>query len=264
MQYIFLDNTERRTVTITNFNQHIRSPHPDRIMEEHDMIYIRSGNWVIGQDDTVYELSEGDVIFLHAGHRHYGIPPCNSVVNTCFIHLSAVSSDCVYDCSGQAEDKWVFPAVVHCQNNPMIEQYFHRIIHSHLSDDVYERKKADAYLDLLLAELCISDHKASRSSVAENAVRIIKMHPERFISSDELAEHLNYSIRSISSEFKRTMNTTPHKYQLELKCKMADELMKYDPSVTLKEVASTYGFYDEYHFGKCYKSIFGYSPKRKK
>ena len=29
-------------------------------------------------------------------------------------------------------------------------------------------------------------------------------------------------------------------------------------------VADNYGFYDEYHFGKCYKKVFGCSPKRLK
>ena len=38
-------------------------------------------------------------------------------------------------------------------------------------------------------------------------------------------------------------------------------VMKTDASLTLKEVAVTFGFYDEYHFGKCFKKHFGYSPK---
>ena len=32
--------------------------------------------------------------------------------------------------------------------------------------------------------------------------------------------------------------------------------------ITLKEIAANYGFCDEYHFGKCYKKVFGHSPKR--
>lgn len=51
---------------------------------------------------------------------------------------------------------------------------------------------------------------------------------------------------------------------MELKCRMADELMQHEPTLTLKEVAATYGFYDEYHFGKCFKKIMGRSPKRSK
>ena len=262
MQYIFLDNTERRCVTTTNFNQHIRVPHLDRIIRDHDMIYIRSGNWKIVQDNEMYELSEGDVLFLHAGHRHYGIPPSNSIVNTCFVHFKPDTKDKMKYSFENNENYWMFPAIVHCKNNPLIEHYFHRIIHSYWSSDSYERKKADAYLELLLAELCTTTYNTAKSSLAEDIVRMIKMN--RFISTAELANHYSYSARTLSAAFKSTTNTTIHRYQIDLKCRMADELMRCDSSITLREVASTYGFYDEYHFGKCYKSVFGYSPKRKK
>ena len=42
-----------------------------------------------------------------------------------------------------------------------------------------------------------------------------------------------------------------HPWQPKAKCPMAHELMVYDPSLTLKEVAAAYGFYDENHFSKC-------------
>lgn len=53
-----------------------------------------------------------------------------------------------------------------------------------------------------------------------------------------------------------------HAWQPKVKCQMAHELMVYDPSLTLKEVAAAYGFYDEYHFSKCYKKVFGCPPGR--
>ena len=40
--------------------------------------------------------------------------------------------------------------------------------------------------------------------------------------------------------------------------------MRREPHTTLKELAANYGFYDEYHFGKCYKKVMGHSPKRTK
>ncbi len=43
---------------------------------------------------------------------------------------------------------------------------------------------------------------------------------------------------------------------------MADELMQSEPTITLREIAATYGFCDEYHFGKCFKKMLGRSPKR--
>ena len=50
---------------------------------------------------------------------------------------------------------------------------------------------------------------------------------------------------------------------MQQKCRMADELMKYDSTLTLKELAATFGFYDEYHFSKSFKKIMGRSPKKR-
>jgi len=53
---------------------------------------------------------------------------------------------------------------------------------------------------------------------------------------------------------------------MAIKTKMSDgrDLILQDPSITLKEIAATYGFYDEYHFSKSYKKIMGYPPKQTK
>ena len=41
-------------------------------------------------------------------------------------------------------------------------------------------------------------------------------------------------------------------------------VMKTDASLTLKEVAVTFGFYDEYHFSKQFKKIMRVSPSKYK
>ena len=41
-------------------------------------------------------------------------------------------------------------------------------------------------------------------------------------------------------------------------------LLYYYEELSVKEISYNLGFYDEYHFGKCFKKIMGYSPKRPK
>ena len=72
MLYNLLNSEVRRSIETCNFNRHIGDTHPDRIMEWHDLIYIRSGSWSISQDGYNYALSAGDIILLQAGHHHYG------------------------------------------------------------------------------------------------------------------------------------------------------------------------------------------------
>lgn len=263
MYYNFLDNTQKRTIHTCNYNQHTHAAHPDRIMGQHDLIYIREGNWQISQDGVDYDLTAGDVILLQGNHHHYGRIPCETTVKTCFIHFSLHESDRVAenaDFSG-----WAFPMVVHCRNNRMVEHYFDRVVYSYWSDDVHANRKASAYLDLLLCELASAqEERPVHYSMVDDIKVQIKRTPNRFIAIEEFAARYHCSARTVSAKFKASTGCSLHAWQMRLKCQMADELMKTDSSLTLKEIAGIYGFYDEYHFGKCFKKIMGRSPKRAK
>lgn len=258
----FLEASTKRAVRSCNFNRHILSKHPDRILNEHDLIYIRQGEWQISQDGRDYDLTDGDVILLQGGHHHYGLVPCRSDVKTCFVHFSMHPNDSVEE-KKERSDFFVFPMIIHCKDKHIVEHYFKRIIYSYWSEGSHARQKAAAYLDLLLYEL--SDigevKKLPSDSVVEDIKLQIKQQPGRFIGNEEFAKKHHCSVRTISSKFKNATGCSLHKWQMELKCRMADELMHFNPSITLKEVAATYGFYDEYHFSKCFKKIMGHSPK---
>ena len=158
-----------------------------------------------------------------------------------------------------------FPMVVHCADTPKIEQYFRSLIQAYWAEEPYLQRKASAYLDLLLCEISNRWQRGAEGSPLVEAIQAeIRKTPGRFITNRELAEKYRYSERTLSAQFRRSTGCSLHAWQLRLKCQMADELLRSNPTLTLKEVAAVYGFYDEYHFGKCYKKIFGRSPKRGK
>lgn len=265
MHYNFLDSTDKRIISTCNYNQHIRTTHPDRVMKEHDLIYIRDGCWNISQEGIDYDVVPGDVVLLHGGCHHYGVKPCEETVRTCFVHFSMHSNDRVETENADNRDFWVFPTVVHCNDNPMVEHYFSRIIYSYWSENEYDRKKASAYLDLLLCEIAGGKESVrGHYSMVDEIKLEIKKTPNRFIGVREFAEKYHCSVRTVSSKFKESTGCSLHAWQMKLKCQMADELMRCDSSLTLKEIAATYGFYDEYHFGKSFKKAMGHSPKKSK
>ena len=53
--------------------------HPDRVMDEHDLVYLLLGSWEIWEDEIPYLLVPGDVILLEAGRHHYGRAACRCV-----------------------------------------------------------------------------------------------------------------------------------------------------------------------------------------
>lgn len=258
----YLDREKKRIIETCNYNQHIESCHADRIMKVHDLVYIKEGEWSIAQDGVNYELAKGDVLLLQGGHHHYGTAPSKGMVKTRFIHFLTDQRDSVSEECGTRDGFYAFPMVIHCAHDPLVEKYFNRVISSFWSDNVYEKGKAAAYLDLLLCEL--SGIGARKHSIADDIKAQINKTPHRFISNEEFANRYGVSVRTVTSKFKEATGTSIHAWQTEQKCRIAEELLRNDPTVTLKEVALTYGFYDEYHFGKCFKRVMGYSPKRKK
>jgi AraC-like DNA-binding protein len=261
MIYNYLDKTQKRTIGSCNFNQHIYSKHPDRILQEHDLLYVREGNWDVTQDETNYPLTAGDMILLQSGHHHYGKTECEGIVKTSYIHFNSYENDCIKPQNEACESFYAFPMVIHCGDNPIIEKYFNRVIYSFWDEDFYQKEKASLYLELLLCEL--SSLVTRKQSIADEIKIQIRKTPGRFISNEEFAQMYNCSVRTISTKFKESTGESLHAWQMKLKCRMADELMQYEPTITLKEVAATYGFYDEYHFGKCFKKIMGRSPKKR-
>lgn len=260
-----LNSAEKRKIQTCNFNQHIRSRHPNRIMEVHDLVYIKEGTWQIFQDGEDYTVSAGDVILLQSGHHHYGRISCESVVKTSYVHFWPCSGDRVTEDGG--EPGFSFPMVVHCGTDPTVGKYFERMIRAFWADDPYEKRKASAFLDLILCELSAVSrlNEGSRNiSPADEIKSLIRHNPQRFLSNQELADALGCSVRTVTGKFRESTGVTIHAWQMELKCRMADELIQHEPTVTLKEVAATYGFYDEYHFGKCFKKVMGRSPKKAK
>ena len=269
MRYNRLDRQTKRHVITCNYNQHIRSPHPDRVLDWHDLIYIREGEWHIGQDDTAYTVGAGDVILLHSGHPHYGLAPCNDTVKTIYIEFSACETDTLLaeevpeDTPEVPDDDcFRFPVVVHCQDAPDIRRLLENAVASFWSEDGPQRWKTAAWLDLLLCEL--SGIGLRTDTLVEQAKQQLQKTPRRFLSNAELAEQLHCSVRTLSERFKAATGDSVHAWQLRLKCQMADELLRREPHTTLKEIAANYGFCDEYHFGKCYKKVMGHSPKRAK
>ena len=94
MSYTILPITNQRKVTLCGTNVYpVPEPHLDRVLSEHDLLYIFSGEQAIAQDDETFTLQTGDLILLRAGSHHYGTAPCSVNMRSIFIHFNALPGD---------------------------------------------------------------------------------------------------------------------------------------------------------------------------
>ena len=222
-----INTANRRTVITTNFNRHKKGEqHPDRVLDSHDIVFIQEGGWEIGQDGSNYLIKQGDVIFLHAGHHHYGVDGYQPGVKTMYLNVNFSPEDRLVQTADEKlplKDELSFPVVVHSNGSMTVKSLFEDIILTFWSDMANKNIKLAALVDLLLLQLSeLGNAKSSDiDELIEDTLYHIRMTPSRIFTLEELAKMQHISSRSLTSRFKKVTGKTIHMYQLELKLEMA-------------------------------------------
>lgn len=255
----------KRNISIANQNLYIKGAnHPDRIMPEHDLVYIIEGTWEIYQNETAYKLQADDVIFLHAGQHHYGLRPCCPNTKTMFIHVNNDIEDCFIpiDNYKKKSSQFIIHTVIHCQNNYTVKKLFQEIISVFWSGLSAKESKISALFQLLLCELheCNDTGNFFELDIFEKVIQIIHLNPQIFFTSKELADKLYVSERTLRNKFIKLYDQTLYQYQVHTKLQKACIFLQDYPNMKLREIAANLGFYDEFHFSKAFKKIYGLSP----
>ncbi len=248
----------RRAVSAAGKNIYM-SPvlHPDRIMDEHDLIYLIAGAWEVCQNGERFMMHPGDVLILHAGQHHYGVCPCEENTQTFYIHMQNYEGD-LYVTDGVAG----IGALVHCQSHPQIRDLFASITELFWQKGDANRARLSALCTLLLCDLCECHPpgEADSRTMLENALRILGREPNRFFRLRELADMLYVSDKTLRNAFVRAYQKTPRQYQLDRKMHEARMFLENYPAMTLEMIAESLGFYDAFHFSRTFMKLYGVSP----
>lgn len=246
----------RRCIQAANFMYYPEpSIHPDRVMNEHDLIYLIEGEWDIWQDGIRYLMQPGDVLLLAAGRHHYGKTPCAAGTRTMFLHVSADPQD------GQPlPGSLVIPTLTKA-SALNLRRGFQRIINEHYSRDSRREIRTAALLDLLLCDLSQSAGDTQEQWPVGAVRSVLLNNPGINYTAGQLAEKLGLPERRLRYLFQKACGMPLHRYQLELKLDMARQLLAAEPERTLSDVAETFGFSDAFHLSHACKRRFGLSPR---
>lgn len=261
----FYNIKAERTITGSGQNIYLTgAKHPDRIMNEHDFVYILDGSWEIYQNGIPFMLFPGDLIILHAGQHHYGILPCEPNTRTMFLHASNDISDVFEDTSSSAVGSFCqeLGTVIHCQKNDTVKRLFKNIILTFESGNNIKDLKLSCLFQLLLMELAECKELSCHNHLLEKAFMLIQNHPNKIYKTDELASQLYVSSRTFRNKFYAIYHKTFTQYQMENKLEKVCMYLKEYPEMTLKEIAINLGFCDEFHLSKSFKSHYHISPSQ--
>ena len=80
------------------------------------------------------------------------------------------------------------------------------------------------------------------------------------ITLEELADVAGLSVSHYCAVFKQKTMQTPMQLYTSMKIQRACQLLQ-SRSQTIKSIAYTLGFFDQYHFSKVFKQVMGVAPK---
>lgn len=259
---IYLEEMTLRRVTQANYVTSVNGMiHPDRIMAEHDFLYMLDGSWEICEEGQVYEMNRDDLLILAAKRHHFGQRLCNPGNRHMYIHAQPTEAEQSMD---NMEKCTPFPSLIHCGKNPRIRQYFHEIIAAYWAQTAQRDNRLSLLFSLLLCELSASLTDSAHSPLSDPMVEEIsrKIHstPQVFFSAKEIAADYFICERTLNNRFLKIYGKTFYAWQMETKLEMVRQYLLTQPQAKLHEAAVNYGFYDEFHLSKAFKRQFGQSP----
>lgn len=258
---VYLEPMVLREVNSCNYITSVNgNVHPDRVMGEHDFLYILEGEWEIWENGQSYQMYADDLLILKAGVHHYGTKPCNPGNRHMYFHVLPTSAELAH----KESEALALPSLIHCGGAPQVRRYFQDLITVYWSDGEQRTAQLSLLTNLLintLAEISASSTPGIAGDLlVEQVCRRLRSTPQRMFSGEEMAGEMFVCARTLNNRFQKALGQTFCKYQMELKLKMVQQYLRCQPKATLREAAENFGFYDEFHLSHAFKNRFGVSP----
>ena len=235
-------------------------PHPDRIMQEHDFVYMINGEWEILQNEVPFTAMNDDVFILHAGQHHSGNKNCTPGTRTIYFHISCSPQDSFI---GNAPFHGsTLPPLIHCSSFPRVKLLFQELISVRLSPSPNKDRKINALFDLLLLELqdSCAQNSHTQDTLLTQAITLTAQNPQKFYKTSDMALLLGVCPKTLNQRFREAYAKTFYQYQMEEKIHLVQQFLLDYPDSKLQTVALNFGFYDEFHLNKIFKKHTGTPP----
>ena len=269
MKYDLFSMSGSRRVLLCGTNYYPTSEyHADRVLEEHDLMYILEGSWQVAQDDEVYNLKAGDVILLRAGSHHWGTAPCPVGSRNMFIHFTREAGDRLKTELTGAEVRlyaagslFCVGTLTHCGLKTRMEDLFQEVIQVYWGHGEDQVRRLNILLNMILNELAFTARESEPQTEdwITDLLSLMNRNPNRIYSLGEAAEAACMSERVFSARFRKLMGKSFHEYQSDRKLNMAYDALRTG-RYTVREAAAEYGFTDPYYFSRLFRKKFGVPP----
>lgn len=224
--------------------------HPDRIIDNTEIIIAIKGTFYITSDGTEYMMTPGDVLRLNPGIRHFGSRESTAEVSFYWLHFVGCKSS------------ELPPVHFRPENITQAELIARQILH-YANTEGYPNEAVDSLLKVLLIELNTEQAKSSSRShrLFSTVKEWVRVNCDMPIKVSDVAAQFNYNEDYLNRIFKRYYPDGLKAYIDEVKM----QKIKHDlitEGLSLQDIAEKYAFLDYKYFLKYFTYHEGVSPTK--
>jgi len=231
-----------------------------RVLREFQVVYVTSGTgWFEDSINGRRDIGAGDMCILFPGVKHAYSPYKETGWQEYWVEFAGAHAD-------RLRENGLFGPV-----NPIHHIGINRAIIADYEQIVqFCRQQTPGFQVLLgvmvlqlLAHLHVSEISSKTShedsELVQTARSIMQLHLEDGIEVKHIAKELGVSYARLLKIFRQYTGLTPYQYYLQLRVYRAQELLQ-QTEFSVKEVAATMNFENQYYFSRIFKKKTGMRP----
>lgn len=232
--------------------------HAERVIDSYELILVRTGTLVLGEEKTVFALEQGDTLILWPGRFHRGVAPYAPDTSFYWVHF-------FFELSHSSAEGAPIPQ--HCRlPEPLrLTELFLRFLDDQERNRL-DKNYASTLVKLMLLEIALqnSPHfSAERRSqnLATQAQTLITRNFREPLSTSLIARKLHRNPDYLGRIYRQTYGCNPTEGIHRARMKHAKNLLLLT-SMNVDEIAVACGYEDSDYFRKVFRRFFDMQPRR--
>jgi len=234
--------------------------HAERVIDSYELILVRTGTLILGEETTVFTLEQGDTLVLWPGRIHRGVAPYAANTSFYWIHFYTTMST-----PASSDDGASIPQ--HCRlPEPLrLTELFLRFLDDqehHRLDKVY----ASTLAKLMLLEIALQIRpqfieQKQAQHLANQAQTLITRNFREPLSTSLIARKLNRNPDYLGRVYRQTYGCNPTEGIHRARMKHAKNLLLLT-SMNVDEIACACGYEDTDYFRRVFRRFYDMQPRR--
>ena len=234
--------------------------HAKRVIDSHELIFVRSGVLSMQEDNRDFEIGAGQTLLLWPGRVHQGTRDYPADLSFYWIHFKVTAGR-----GAATGKKLAIPQHATLRSNDRLTELLHRFLDDQESGRL-EPVPAALLILLMLCEVAASHGDGggkpsdAAAALAARAQRMIQTRFHEAISTADLAEALNCNADYLGRVYRRTFGRTLIDEIHGVRLRSARRLLM-ESALNVDQISREVGFLYSGYFRRIFRKRQGLSPR---